>query len=124
MAHAQARHRDYADEHRTSAPTFKERDEMWLNAKNVTTERSSRKLNHRRIGPFKILKVVFDWVYKLEFPRDIKMYSVQHVFLLSSAVDDLLSEQRNSPPSSVVVNDEEEHIVDEVLDARTRRNKL
>src|SRR5437762_338295 len=54
MAHAQARHREYTDEHRTLAPTFKEGDEVWLNAKNVTTERSSRKLDHRRIEPFMI----------------------------------------------------------------------
>ena len=60
MAHAQAHHREHADEHRTSVPTFKEGDEVWLNVKNVIMERLSRKLNHRRIGSLKILKVVFD----------------------------------------------------------------
>src|SRR5437868_12296147 len=52
------------------------------------------------------------------------MHPVQHVFLLSPAADDPLSGQRNPSPPPVIVNDEEEHIVDEVLDARTRRNKL
>src|SRR5437762_14367947 len=100
------------------------RDEVWLNAKNVTTERPSRKLDHRRIGPFKILKVVSDWAYKLDFPRDIKMHPVQHVSLLSSTADDPLLGQRNPPPPPIIVNDEEEYMVDEVLDARVRRNKL
>jgi transposase InsO family protein len=124
MAHAQARHREYANEHRTPAPIFKEGDEVWLNAKNVATERPSKKLDHRRIGPFKILKVVSDWAYELDFPRDIKMHPVQHVSLLSPTANDPLSGQRNPPPPPVVINDEEEYVVDEILDARIRWNRL
>ena len=52
------------------------------------------------------------------------MHPVQHVSLLSSVANDSLSRQRNPPPSSIIINDKEEYIVDEVLDARVRRNKL
>ena len=124
MTRAQAVHQDYANERRTPAPIFREGDEVWLNVKNVATERPSRKLDHRRLGLFKITKVVSDWAYRLEFPRNIRMHPVQHVSLLSPVANDPLPEQRNPPPPPVVINDEEEYIVDEILDARTRWNKL
>jgi hypothetical protein len=55
---AQYRYSKGADRRRTSALVFKEGDRVWLNTKNIVTRCPSRKLKHRRIRPFKIIKVV------------------------------------------------------------------
>ena len=52
------------------------------------------------------------------------MHPVQHVSLLSPTADNPLPGQRNPPPPPIIVNDEEEYMVDEILNARVRRNKL
>ena len=58
MARAQHRHQEYADARRSPAPSFHIGDKVWFNAKNVITRRLSRKLDHRRLGPYAITKVV------------------------------------------------------------------
>ena len=57
--HAQHHQQEYADSKRQPAPAFKVGDKVWFNAQNVTTQRPSRKLDHRRLGPYEILKVVY-----------------------------------------------------------------
>ena len=54
MGRAQDRQAGNADENRLPAPRFLPRDRVWLNARNITTRRPSRKLDHRRLGPFEI----------------------------------------------------------------------
>ena len=86
----------------------------------MATDCPSRKLDHRRLELFVIDKVIFDWAYKLDLPRDARMHPVQHVSLLSLVANDPLPEQQNPPPPPVIVNDEKEYTVDEILDARMR----
>ena len=124
MARAQMRHQEYADRKRTPAPTLRIGDRVWLNAKNVTTTRSSQKLDHRRLGPFTIIEVVSDWAYRLDFPKDIRMHSVQHVSLLDPVAEDPLPGQVAPPPPPVEIHGEEEYTVEEILDSRTRWRRL
>ena len=35
-------------------PKFKVGDRVWLSAKNIQTQRPSKKLDHRRLGPFEV----------------------------------------------------------------------
>ena len=51
---AQHKHQDQAVRKRKPATAFKVGDQVWFNAQNLTTQRPSRKLDHRRIGPYKI----------------------------------------------------------------------
>ena len=73
---AQHRQREYADSKRWPAPAFKVGDKVWFNAQNVTTQRSSRKLDHRRLGPSEIIKVVSPCAYKLQFPATVQYHLV------------------------------------------------
>jgi hypothetical protein len=121
---AQHRYQESADRRRSPAPAFKEGDKVWLNAKNIVTRRPSRKLDHRRLGPFTISKVISHWVFRLELPASIRIHPVQHVSLLDPAHDDPLPGQRIPPPPPVEVEGEEEWLVDEILDSRIRRRRL
>ena len=44
-------------------------DEVLLSAKNIRTRRPSKKLDHRFLGPFKILELVGNQAYRLELPK-------------------------------------------------------
>ncbi len=97
---------------------------MWLNRKNIVTRRPSRKLDHHPIVPYKIVKVVSPWAYKLELPAEIEIHPVQHVSYLNPVDEDLFPGQRAPPPPPVQVNGEEEWYVDEILDSRMCRRRL
>jgi hypothetical protein len=62
---AKHRYSEGADRRRTLAPAFKKGDRVWLNTTNIVTGHPNRKLDHRRIAPYKIVKVVSPWAYKL-----------------------------------------------------------
>ncbi len=121
---AQHRYSEGADRRRTPAPAFKEGDRVWLNTKNIVTRRPSRKLDHRRIGPYKIVKVVSPWAYKLELPDEVQIHPVQHVSYLDPVNEEPFPGQRTPPPPPVQVDGEDEWYVDEILDSRMRRRRL
>jgi hypothetical protein len=121
---AQHKHQEQADRKRKPAPAFKVGDQVWFNAQNLTTQRPSRKLDHRRIGPYKITQVISPYSYEIGFPTTVKHHRVQHVSLLDPADSDPLPGQHNPPPPPVIVDGAEEHYVEEVLDARIFRRRL
>ena len=120
---AQHRQQEYADGKHQLAPIFKVGDKVWFNVQNITTQRPSHKLDHRRIGPYKIIKVISPYAYKLQFPASMKYHPVQHVSLLDLAGNDPLLGQHNPPPLPVIVDEEghEESHIEEVLDSRIHR---
>jgi hypothetical protein len=52
----------------TLSPDYKPRDIVYLNASNIQTNQPSRKLSHRRLGPFPIIKKVRNSAYRLQLP--------------------------------------------------------
>ena len=118
MLRAQHQHQEYADKHRKPAPVFKIGDQVWFNARFLDTNRPSKKLDHKRIGPYSIVKVVTPYAYEIDFPTTVKYHRVQHVSLLDPASTDPLPGQINPPPPPVIVDQEEEYQVEEILDSR------
>ncbi len=120
----QHRYSEGADRRQTPAPAFKEVDRVWLNTKNFVTRHLSRKLDHRRIGPYKIVKVVSPWAYQLELPVEVEIHPVRHVSYLNPVDDDLFPGQHTPPPRPVQVDGEDEWYVDGILDSGMRRRGL
>ena len=87
-------------------------------------QRPNRKLDHCRLGPYEILKVVSPYAYKLQFPAAVQYHLVQHVSLLDPFDNDPLPGQQNAPPPPVIVDDAEEWHVEEILDSRMYRQRL
>jgi hypothetical protein len=65
---------------------FEVGDKVWLSAKHIQTARTSKKLDYKRLGPFKVTKVINGNVYRLELPYSMKVHNVFHVSLLDRYV--------------------------------------
>lgn len=58
---------------------------MYLLTKNLKTRRPSKKLNHVKVGPFKIKKIKSLVNYELNLLLDAKVHPVFHISLLELA---------------------------------------
>jgi hypothetical protein len=80
---AQERQTRYAD---GKEMTFEVGDKVWLSAKHIQTARPLKKLDYKRLGPFKVTKVINRNAYRLELPYSMKVHNVFHVSLLDRYV--------------------------------------
>ena len=118
MTYPQERQAEYANSSRLTAPRYIPGYNVWLSSKHITTRQPSRKLDHKRLGPFEIIKPVGSLAYKLNLPPTMKIHPVFHISLLETAVDDPLPGQHIEPPPPVLVDSEEAWEVEEILDSR------
>jgi len=84
----QALHQEYANRTRQPAPAYQIGDRVWLDARNLRTQRRSKKLDWKNVGPYKISAVVSSHAYKLELPELMRIHPVFHVNLLRPAEPD------------------------------------
>ena len=76
----------YHNQHCAGAPMLKKGDKIYLLQKNIETTRSSNKLNHIKIRPFKIIRNIKEMSYELRLSKSMQQkHSVFHVSLLESA---------------------------------------
>ena len=127
MIDAQQYHQDQADKQKTTSPQFRPGDLIWFLSKIMHSVRPSRKLDHKREGPFKIiedpnLKTLY--AYRVDFPANIKVHPVQHISKLEPATNDSNPGQVVPLPPPVEIDREKEWEVEEVLDAKIRYWKL
>ena len=82
-------------------------DMVWLSTKNIKTEKPSKKLVHKMIGPYWVKELV-GLSYRLELPTSIKIHNVFHLNLLRPAANNPLPSQHNDLESPVIVDSEKE----------------
>jgi hypothetical protein len=58
----------YYNKKRLRGPTLSEGNLVYLLRKNIKIKRSSMKLDHTKLGPYKIQKVLDPLTYELELP--------------------------------------------------------
>ncbi len=107
----------YSNRHRIFASNYRVENQVWLSIKNIQIDRSFKKLDHKMLESFKILKKR-DSSYKLELSVEINIHSVFHISLLKKNLDDFLSKQIISSSSSIVIDDEQEFDVENIIDFR------
>jgi hypothetical protein len=99
MTWSQAVQEEGANRGRIPAPNIQVRSKLWLDAHTVQTTRPTRKLNWKRLGPFRVQKQVFPYAYESELPASIRIHRVQPVSLLDPVAGDPLEGQVVPPPS-------------------------
>ena len=114
----------FANRHRKDTPSLEPGDLVWLNSKNITSLRPSKKLDYKRLGPFEIKKMINPVAFELSFPPWIKSHPVFHVSLLEKVKINDLSDREQTNPPPVPVEGHDEFMVHEILDSRRHYNRL
>lgn len=111
----------YYDKGRSVGPTLGEGDKVYLLRKNIRTKRPSDKLDHKRLGPFKIQKKVGPVNFRLQLPRTMNIHPVFHISLLEKAPP-------GAPAAPMIeiepVNPETEYEVESILDHKLVRGSV
>jgi transposase InsO family protein len=103
ILYAQAAATDSANAARLLESCLEVGDMVWLSRKHIRTTRLSDKLDHKRLGKFKILEHIGSHTYRLELPASMKSYPVFHVSLLEPARMQPLQDHLQLPPPPVII---------------------
>ncbi|QRV84680.1 Retrotransposable element Tf2 protein [Ceratobasidium sp. AG-Ba] len=97
---------------------------LWLDARNIKTERPAAKLSAKKIGPYKVLKHEGTHAFKLDLPHTLRVHPVFHTALVSLKKEDPFGRDPPQPPAEVTPDGEEEYEVEKILDSRKQRNQI
>jgi hypothetical protein len=124
LAAEQMKH--YYDQHRADTRDYQIGDLILLEESNLTTIRPSKKLDHKRFGPFPIISKIGAAAYKLKLPRTWKtVWPVFNKVLLTPYTPPQSeSQQKPPPPPPVLVDQEPEYEVEEIINSRLTPGKL
>jgi hypothetical protein len=111
----------YYDGHCSIEPTLKRRDKVYLIQRNIQTKQPSIKLDHKKLGPFKIQKIIGLVNYELILPKTINIYPVFYISLLKLVLLGVLL----IPVIEIeLVNPNTEYKIEEILDYKRVRNHV
>ena len=88
MTYAQGCYEQAAAKSRSPAPCYAPGDMVWLDARNIKTERPSKKLDHKNMGPYPVIERVQTNAYKLKLDEQMRIHNVFHTSLLRPTADD------------------------------------
>ena len=114
MREARHRHKKYADRRRQDIK-FEPGDYVLLSTEHLRQDSPCRKLDWKRIGPFKVLDQVTPVSYRLDLPPSLSIHPVLHVCFLEPfhGPPPVLQEAFDLPDGGTAYS------VDQVLDVRT-----
>ncbi|KAF8642819.1 hypothetical protein AX16_009398 [Volvariella volvacea WC 439] len=98
--------------------SFKKGERVWLEAKNIKTNRIAKKLAPKREGPFTITSVLSPVTFQLELPEQWKIHDVFHVSLLTPFRENDVHGPNFLMPPPDILNDEEEWEIENIIKYR------
>src|SRR6266487_13874 len=115
----------YYNQHHEPTPEYKVGDKVYLDASDIKMTRPSKKLAHRNLGPFPIVRRIGSHAYRLHLPRSLsRLHPVFPVVKLTPAPHDSFNRRNQAPPLPEIIDDEEHYEVEEIIDSQFHRNKL
>ncbi|KAF8689666.1 hypothetical protein AX14_003220 [Amanita brunnescens Koide BX004] len=113
------------DKKRIPSQKYKPGDRVYLDATNIKTTRTSKKLNAKFHGPFKVLEAVGKSAYKLELPPTWTIHNTFHESKLKLAHEAVFPKQKETQlrPPPDIINREEEHEVETIQKAQKKQGK-
>ena len=90
MTRAQTVYEEFSNRRRDHASVIKAGDIVWLDARNLATERLSKKLSNKYEGPFQVIRTIGTHASKLEIPDNWRHHDVFDNYLLHLAATDPL----------------------------------
>jgi hypothetical protein len=111
----------YYDRYCNIEPIFKKKDKVYLIQRNIQIKQPNTKLDHKKLGLFKIEKITGLVNYKLVLPKTINIYPVFHISLLELVLLEVLL----VPVTKIEpVNPNTKYEVKEILDHKQVRNYI
>jgi hypothetical protein len=102
-------------------PMLKEKNKIYLIRRNIQTKRLSTKLDHKKLGLFKIKRIIGPVNYKLVLSKTINIYLVFHISLLELVLSGVLL----APVTEIKpVNPNIKYKVKKILDYKQIRNYI
>jgi hypothetical protein len=100
---------------------FKKRNKVYLIQRNIQTKQPSTKLDHKKLGLFKIKRIIRLVNYKLVLPKIINIYPVFHISFLELVLLGVLL----VPVTEIeLVNPNTEYKIGKILDYKQVRNYI
>jgi hypothetical protein len=81
----------YYDKNHNIKPILKKKNKVYLIQRNIQIKQPSTKLDHKKLGLFKIKKVIGLVNYKLVLPKTMNIYPVFYISLLELVLLGVLS---------------------------------
>ena len=125
LRRAQKRYKKQVNKNRRQV-NFKVGQNEWLDVKSfILPQGLMPKFMAKFVGPFPVVKQVFDDVYKLAVPPEIKVHQMFHVLLLKEYFKDSVRPEREQvlQPISELVKNHEEYEVETILNKRKLRSR-
>jgi hypothetical protein len=111
----------YYDRYYNIKPMLKKKDKIYLIQRNIQTKQPSIKLDHKKLGLFKIKKVIGLVNYELVLPKTINIYLVFYISFLEPV---LLRVLLALVTEIELVNPNAEYKVEKILDHKQIRNRV
>jgi hypothetical protein len=103
----------YYDEYYNIEPILKKRDKIYLIRRNIQIKQLSTKLDHKKLGLFKIKRIIGLVNYKLVLPKTMNIHPVFYISLLVLVLLEVLL----APIIEIeLVNPNTEYKIEEILD--------
>jgi hypothetical protein len=103
-------------------PKFKVGDRVMIDARNFKTKRPSKKLDHKKIGPVRIVKLIGKRAVRVELPTTMKQHNVFNVTSLEHYREATrIPGRRQEPPPPDEIEGEKFWVVEGI--AKSRLNK-
>jgi hypothetical protein len=80
----------YYDIYRNIEPIFKKRDKVYLIRRNIQTKQPNTKLDHKKLEPFRIKRVIRLVNYKLVLPKTMNIYPAFYISFLKLVLLEIL----------------------------------
>ena len=122
IAFASQRTAKYYNSNRKKGPSLEEGDKVYLLQRNIRTDRPAKKLDHTKLGPFRIKKTLGPDVYKLELPKSMKIHPVFHITVLEPAHPSI--PVATQVPILETNDNDKEYVVEKVLQSQLVDGRL
>ncbi|KAG9097213.1 hypothetical protein FS749_006820 [Ceratobasidium sp. UAMH 11750] len=121
---ANRRNKLYYNQRHSKPQNIRVGDKVWLDSSNIKTDRPSQKLAAKKLGPFKVKKLIGSHAFHLKLPHTMKVYPVFHVSKILLKEEDPFQCEPIPQPPIVTPEGEEEWEVEEILSSRKRRGEI
>ncbi|KAL1919526.1 uncharacterized protein VTP21DRAFT_2219 [Calcarisporiella thermophila] len=126
LVEAKSRQAQYANQDRRQEK-FDIGDKVMISTANIQlasqSQRPTRELQHKFIGPYEIIEKISAVAYKVKLPDSLRIHPVFHISLLKRFNEgpQEYASRINPPPQPVETEESIEYEVEYILDKRTRK---